>query len=486
MFGAAFSPIQKVVVTIFVFHGNLPPEGTIQSALFSAGPSIDVRADSSGFGFAAAGAASAFFGEPAPAFGGSLPRFAAGGALPRSGGRRCFFVSFSAFAIAPGPKAASDVASTAAARKKWRWRFTPSDSEPEPPGVARNGAVAPRSAALAIAAPPQRAYAASVKTFLRVIAAAVVANLSVARAQNPVTEEIPIGFLPDAWVQAAIRQTLSAQARAVMASPTGPLRLTDTAERVAAARQKLAQLQAAPALVPFEITFAVRAQRVVQRLPVEPPVVDRGIPIPQRYDPPRIIAGPNNVVVPAQPREFRTRSVGPGGSVSVAPSGYQTITPEVRMSETETTTAQARKFAGSTVLGRAAVVPVLRAVPDLAALRALAEKHAALPADEPAWTAAGTELLVTPEAAGAAVMVKIVPQIVLAPAVAGQPPRRIPIPACSAGIMIARGALTQTGTLPKTDPEFYRVFLGATQAVDDTVTALTLSANVQYLGDPPR
>jgi hypothetical protein len=38
----------------------------------------------------------------------------------------------------------------------------------------------------------------------------------------------------------------------------------------------------------------------------------------------------------------------------------------------------------------------------------------------------------------------------------------------------------------RADPEFYRVFLGNGDALDDSVTALTVSAAVQYLGGGPR
>ena len=106
-------------------------------------------------------------------------------------------------------------------------------------------------------------------------------------------------------------------------------------------------------------------------------------------------------------------------------------------------------------------------------------------AAEPAWTAAGTELLITPEMSGAALVVKVVPQIVLPPAAAGQPPRPNPITASSAGLMVGRGAPPQTGILPGTDPEFYRLFLGAQQSKDDTFTSLTVAAQVQYIGGAP-
>lgn len=309
-----------------------------------------------------------------------------------------------------------------------------------------------------------------------------------AAGQGVVTEEVPIGFLPLEWVKSALQKTLSPQGRSVMVTPTGPLRLTDAEASVAAARRALAELQQAPALVPVELSFATTARRVVQRLPVEPPVVSNGIPVPNRYDPPRIIQnGAGGVtIVPSMPRDFHTRNVGPGTVVNPSPTGYQTQNSEVGLTETVTTGGLTRRFSASMVLGKPVALPVVRQVPDVAALRALALKYGAIADGEPAWPAAGTELVVRPELSGGALVVSITPQIVLPPAAAGQPARRIPLPACAAGVLIARGAPGSTGILPKTDPEFYRVFLGTPQAVEETVTALTVAAQVQYVGGPPK
>lgn len=302
------------------------------------------------------------------------------------------------------------------------------------------------------------------------------------------TEELPIGFLPIDWVKNALQKTLSPQGRTVLVTPTGPVRITDAEDKVAAARLALAELQQAPALVPVELSFATTARRVVQRLPVEPPVASSGIPVPDRYDPPKIIqnAAGGVTVVPSMPRDFRTRNVGPGTVVNPSPTGYQTQNSEVRLTETVTTGGPTRRFSASLVLGKPVSLAVLRQVSDVAALRALAVKCGAIADGEPAWTAAGTEFLLRPELSGGALIVNVTPQIVLPPVVAGQPARRVPLPACAAGVMIARGAAGSTGMLPKTDPEFYRVFLGAPQAVDDTVTTLTVTGQVQYLGSPPK
>lgn len=317
---------------------------------------------------------------------------------------------------------------------------------------------------------------------------AVGVTASTAAAPALVTEEVPIGFLPIEWVKSALQKTLSPQGRTVMVTPTGPLRLTDAEGNLAAAQRALAEMQQAPALVPVELSFSTTAHRVVQRLPVEPPVVSNGIPVPNRYDPPRIIQnGPGSVtIVPSMPRDFQTRNVGPGTVVNPSVTGYQTQNSEVRLRETVTTGGVTRRFSASLVLGKPVALSAVRQVVDAAALRALAVKYGAIADGEPAWTAAGTELLVRPELSGGALVVNVTPQIVLPPTAAGQAPRRIPISACAAAVLIARGAPGSTGILPKTDPEFYRVFLSAQQAADDTVTALTVTGQVQYIGSPPK
>ncbi|MGB8170380.1 MAG: hypothetical protein WCF18_22955, partial [Chthoniobacteraceae bacterium] len=226
--------------------------------------------------------------------------------------------------------------------------------------------------------------------------------VTAALGQSIVTEELPIGFLPMEWVKSALQKTLSPQGRTVLVTPTGPVRVSDREEKVAAARRTLAEMQQAPALVPVELSFSTTAQRVVQRLPVEPPVVSSGIPVPNRYDPPRIIQNSAGgvTIVPSMPRDFRTRNVGPGTVINPSPTGYQTQNSEVRLTETVTTGGITRRFASSLVLGKPTMLSVVRQVPDVAALRTLAEKYGAIPAAEPAWTAAGTELLVRPELSG--------------------------------------------------------------------------------------
>src|SRR4051812_2316479 len=98
---------------------------------------------------------------------------------------------------------------------------------------------------------------------------AAVMFASDASAQSVTTEEVPIGFLPTEWINAAVKKTLSPQSRAVLAGAMGPLRITDSTDRIEAARRAIQDFQKAPALVPIEISFATMAQRVVQRAPAE-------------------------------------------------------------------------------------------------------------------------------------------------------------------------------------------------------------------------
>lgn len=295
-----------------------------------------------------------------------------------------------------------------------------------------------------------------------------------------VTDEVPAGFLPTEWVTAALKRTLSPQGRYVL-QHGGPVRITDTREKIDAARRTLEEWQKAPALVPLELVFTTHARRPVQRLPVEPPVHDTGFPYPTRFDPPRIIMNGSGgfTFVPSQPRDFATRNVGSGTVANPAPSGYATTHPEVRLNETTTTSDIARRFSASATPGQTIALPVLPRVADPAALRALAVKLRAIDESEPAWTAAATELRIKPELPAGALVVNIVPHIVLAPN------RRVPLQACAAAVLLAPAAPKNTGLLPRTDAEFYRLFLG-TAPPDDAFTALTLTARVQYLGSPPR
>jgi len=302
------------------------------------------------------------------------------------------------------------------------------------------------------------------------------------------TREIATGFLPGEWVTGKLRKVLSPGAPVTLIHG-GQVRVTDQIEKVQAAVEALLELQKAPAVVPMEIVFTTVARKTVQRVPLEQPVAAEEFPFPHRFDPPRIIMNGNGgfTVIPIQPRDFRSRSVGAGTAVNPSGMGYFTREPEVRMAETTTTAVSTpRRFSVSTVPGRAVSVTLLNPVPDAAGLRALAEKLQGVDANEPAWTVAATELVVTPEISGAALLLTIVPQVALPPPVPGEAPRRVPLRACAASVLVTPEARTNVGLLPRTDPEFYRLFLGTPEATEETYTSVGIRAAAQYLGSPPQ
>ena len=295
------------------------------------------------------------------------------------------------------------------------------------------------------------------------------------------------GYLPAEWVTGKLRKVLSPVGQFTLIHG-GQVRVTDRIENVKTAVEALADLQKAPAVVPMEIVFTTVARKTVQRAPLEQPVAADEFPFPHRFDPPRIIMNGNGgyTVIPSQPRDFRSRSVGAGTAVNPSGTGYFTREPEVRMEETTTTAVSTpRRFSVSTVPGRAVAVTLLNPVPDAAGLRALAEKLQAVEASEPAWTVAATELVITPEISGAALVLTIVPQVALPPVSVGQAPRRVPLRACAASVMVTPEARTNVGLLPRTDPEFYRLFLGTPEATEETYTSVGIRAAAQYLGSPP-
>jgi hypothetical protein len=296
----------------------------------------------------------------------------------------------------------------------------------------------------------------------------------------PVTEEVPMGYLPTEWATSTLKKTLSPQGKFVLIN-AGPVRITDEPEKVEAARHALEALQKAPSIVPMDLAFVTFTRRTEQRLPVEPPVSDRGFPYPTRFDPPRVIMNGNNVtIIPSQPRDFTTRRVGTGADVNLSPGGYATTQPEVRLSETSTTGTVLRRFTASTVPGRSLAFHVLPQVKDPAALRALALKLGAIAETEPAWPAAATELRVDAQVSEGALVVNLVPVVVLAGG------RTVPIRNCAAAVLLARSAPSNKGLLPRADAEFYRLFFGSPQAADDTFTTLTVKAQLQYVGNPPQ
>jgi hypothetical protein len=299
-------------------------------------------------------------------------------------------------------------------------------------------------------------------------------------------EELPIGYLPAQSVKATLRKTLSAQGCYVILPSTGTVRIYDDGAHVQAARLALETLQQAPANVSLEIRVITGLHRVArQSVPVGEPALDYEFPYPQNYAPSRIqnsYSGGPIIVVPAQPLNFTTRRVGPGNTVNVSPSGYRTLDSEVRIGETSLEGGVTRRLTGSAILGRPTILPVLANVPDVPSLRAWALAHRAISENEPPWSAARAELVVTPELSNGVLSLNVVPVIAACVEDRRQPPRRIPLAGCTTTVLIDRATgSAAVERMTGTDPEFYQVFFGAKEFSDDTLSSVSFTAGVRYL-----
>ncbi len=301
-------------------------------------------------------------------------------------------------------------------------------------------------------------------------------------AAQAATDDVAIGFLPLDSVSTALRKTLSPQGRFVVLTQNGTVRVIDAPEKIAEARRVIGELQKTPALVSLELTLKTGMRRVTRGTSSQPPAETVDIPIPQRIDPPRIFLAPNGqyFVIPAQPRDFQTRRVGPGMTVNISPTGFATLDAQINVSKTSLEGGIAQRFSGTGALEKRALIAVSRRVSDPAALRALAVKLGAVTDAEPAWSTAATELAVTPEVVRDGLILNVTPQIVAVTA-ASPVARRIPISACAAPILVRRDTPATIDGLPHAQPEFYRLFFGAAGAGDDTITSLTASTAVRYL-----
>ncbi len=308
--------------------------------------------------------------------------------------------------------------------------------------------------------------------------AAFLASRALAAADTPlVTRDLPIGFLPAAWVTDTLRKTLPPPGRFVLLTLAGPARITDQPRKIADAQQALEALAAAPALVSLTLSFEVKGPAPAPRpLAASQPVLSDGLPVPSRYSPPRFIVGPGSVtVIPSQPH-FDHPSPGRSANAGVLPDPAPPDAPAAG--------GILRRLVASAAAGKSVVVPVQTQAADPAALRRVAGQLGAVLENEPAWTQAGTAFELTPQISGGVLEVKIVPQIVL-PAAAGAEPRRLPLALCSAGIPLTRSAPARTGLLPRASAEFYAAFFGVAPPPENAKVALTLTGAVQYLGGPP-
>ncbi len=303
--------------------------------------------------------------------------------------------------------------------------------------------------------------------------AALAETLPPGSAATLVREDVSVGFLPLGWVAPELRKALSPQGKFQYLSLNGPVRITDAPARIEAVRRALAELQAAPAIVPVDLSFTTTTTRTVRRSAPLTPSEMTGIPVPSRYDPPRIIANGNGsvTVIPATPHFEKPRDL--SSSVGAV------IEEEVRDA------AVARRFSASLVLNKRVDLPVLRASTDTAALRALALQAGAIDATEPVWLAAGTELSLRAELSVGVLILNVTPQIVVTGA-PGAAPRRIPLLTCAGAVPIKRGDPPATGTLKNVDAGFFRTFLGTPQVEDGTLAALKVEASVNYIGGPPK
>ena len=284
------------------------------------------------------------------------------------------------------------------------------------------------------------------------------------------SKDVPVGYVPIQWIGPTLQRVLSPQGRFLLLTPTGPVRITDTQAKIDAAVDALEKLQHAPALVALNLNFTVFGQKQIEKKVVQGPSGGGDeFPYPTKFTGPKIVQrGNTTVVVPTMPTKFSNSPTGP--------SQVTTIT------ETVQTKDIVKRLAGSSVPGQPAPLPILSKVEDPAALQALAVKLGAIKDAEPVWTAASTELLVRSELSGGELVVLVTPQIALPASEPGAQPRRIPLKMCAAAIPLKRGAASPNGTLPNTDADFYRLFLGVPAAAPNAVTALSVAADVKYVG----
>jgi hypothetical protein len=344
-------------------------------------------------------------------------------------------------------------------------------------------------------------------------------------------EDVPAGYLPASVISTTLRQTLSPEGRFVILPTTGNVRIFDTPEKTQQARIALEQLQVAPASVSVTIAVttglrAVTRQTVTQEsvlgydMPVGPPIIGgvrvgnyppaqmpppqippqmppRSLP-PQAAGQPQLPAQPRaqppgqppiqqtppqgQQGLPPQPNMPRNLPplVAPGAYMQPPQGGYTTFGPEIRTTEISVEGGSTRRYSGISAPGKPLTLPVQPRVADTVALHDLAVKYGAVPASEPAWTSAGTELLVTPELSSGSLTLQIVPQIVIQTGDA-QPARRVPVKVCAATAVMNRSAGTSFDGLPGANGEFYRLFFGSTEATDDTSARISVNAAVQYL-----
>ncbi len=296
--------------------------------------------------------------------------------------------------------------------------------------------------------------------------------------------DAPVGYLPTATVTELLRQTLSPQGRFVILA-NGMVRLFDNPEKIEAAAHALQEARNAPAMISVAITVNAGTHRVTREVLPQEPVVDYEVAVPRIYGAPRILPQPGGkvVIVPGTPREFTTRRAEPGTILNLAPTGYATVNPEVRMSETGLAGGITRKLTATAAAGKSMIVAVCGSVAAPTALYDCALNLGAIPANEPEWKAAATELVITPELLETGAALQITPQVVVYTVDRQQAPRRVLLRTLTTSIGVEKGKPATTSDI---DPDFYALFLGAPRPQQKTEASLTVAVGVQYLGAPAK
>lgn len=295
---------------------------------------------------------------------------------------------------------------------------------------------------------------------------AVMALLPLPRAMgvSGTYEDIPLGALPADVVKSLVQKNLSPQGRFVILIANGTVRVFDTPQNIAQARKAMSDMQNAPALVGFEFIIKTgmhKVTKVTSSGPVE------GFPVPQTYSPPQIYpSGHGYVVIPSTPTSFTTETFGPTTTIT----------------QTSIEGGEAHRYGGTTVFPKPAAVTICAKAPDPAALRDWAVKNGAAPESEPAWTAARTEILVTPEHADFGMIMTLQPQVVVTSADGKS--RVVPLRVCTASVTVKQGTPVVLDGFPGADPDFYRLFLGAQESTADTISSVTIGAAYDYSAVP--
>ncbi len=139
------------------------------------------------------------------------------------------------------------------------------------------------------------------------------AGLSSVSAQELLRQELPTNYAPAELLRPAIQKVLSPQGRFVILDGKSKVLVIDHPDKVAAAANAIANLDAPEPEIALNLGVRTGGRPKPGNARVLGPVESRSdFPYPTRYDPPRIVVGPNGTfaVTPAHPTDFRTRNLG--------------------------------------------------------------------------------------------------------------------------------------------------------------------------------